>query len=720
MSKESDGAAKGKKKKGQAASKLNRNENVLSKIRNIGIMAHIDAGKTTTTERMLFYTGIIHRMGEVHDGNAVMDWMAQEKERGITITSAVTTCFWKDKQINIIDTPGHVDFTAEVERSLRVLDGAVGVFCAVGGVEPQSETVWHQADKYNVPRLAFINKMDRSGADFEHVVSMIQDRLTPNALPIQLPIGKEDNFEGIIDLINMKTCYFDQSTMGVKYSYQKVPQKIIANVEVARNQLIEHVAEFDDDLMTKYLEDEAIDAETLTIAVRNATRYHQFVPLLCGSSLKNTGVQPLLNAVVDLLPSPLEVSPTIGIDQNTKEEIEVLPDLDAKFSAYAFKIQIDKYVGKLVYIRVYSGSVKRSATIENQRSGKRERVSRILQMHSNKKKDIGDLKAGDIAALVGPKDIQTGDTITEMDYNLLLAEISFPDSVIAVAIEPKTKTDKDILDESLIKLMEEDPTFKVYQHKETGQTLISGMGELHLEIIIDRLKREFGVQANVGNPMVTYKETIEAPIIGKGELIREVGGKGHYAVVKLRLSPLKLNNLKPGQKNIFVNSISSDIIPQTYWQSIEESALNSCLDGPLMSSPVERVKIELIGGKFNEVDSNDIAFSIATAMAVSNGFRHSKASIMEPIMLVNVITPPDFVGEIIGDINSKRGKIEHIRQQNKKQEITAEIPMSELFGYATKLRSISQGRAVYTMEYFKHEKVPSNIQEKILKRVRGF
>jgi len=720
MSKESDSASKGKKKKRDSSSKLNKNENILSKIRNIGIMAHIDAGKTTTTERMLFYTGIIHRMGEVHDGNAVMDWMAQEKERGITITSAVTTCFWKEKQINIIDTPGHVDFTAEVERSLRVLDGAVGIFCAVGGVEPQSETVWHQADKYSVPRLAFINKMDRSGADFEHVVDMIHDRLTPNALPIQLPIGKEDNFEGIIDLINIRTCYFDQETMGVKYKYQKVPQKIMAEVLEARNKLIEHVAEFDDELMTRYLDDEPIDGEMLTKAVCTATRFHQFVPLLCGSSLKNTGVQPLLDAVVDLLPSPLEVIHPIAINKNTKDEIEVEPEMDAPFSAYAFKIQIDKYVGKLIYIRVYSGSVKRSATIENQRSGKRERVSRILQMHSNKKKDIGKLHAGDIAALVGPKDIQTGDTITDLNHGILFEEINFPDSVIAVAIEPKTKTDKDLLEESLMKLMEEDPTFKVYQHKETGQTLISGMGELHLEIIIDRLKREFGVQANVGNPMVTYKETIEEPVGAEGELIREMNGKGHYAVVKLRLTPLNLDELPPGKKNIFVNSVSEDVIPHNFWSAIEESALNSCLDGPLMSSPVERVKIELIGGKFNEVDSSEIAFSIATAMAVGNGFRKAKATIMEPVMLVNVITPPDFVGEIIGDINSKRGKIEHIRPQNQKQEITAEIPMSELFGYATKLRSISQGRAVYTMEYFKHEKVPNNIQEKILKRVRGY
>ncbi|MCF7794524.1 MAG: elongation factor G [Candidatus Cloacimonetes bacterium] len=700
----------------------NRDREALRKIRNIGIMAHIDAGKTTTTERMLFYTGIIHKMGEVHDGNAVMDWMAQEKERGITITSAVTTCFWKDKQINIIDTPGHVDFTAEVERSLRVLDGAIGVFCAVGGVEPQSETVWHQADKYKVPRLAFVNKMDRSGADFDHVIDMIHDRLTPNAKPIQIPIGKEDCFEGVIDLLSMKAVYFDQETMGVSYTKKQIPDDYLQQAKDARNQLVEHVSEYNDEMMMKYLEEEEIETELLIETICKATRFHQFVPILCGSALKNTGVQTLLDAITDFLPSPLDVPAPIGHHKKTGEEVEVIPDFTSKFSAYAFKIQIDKYVGKLVYVRVYSGTTKRSATIENQRTLKKERVSRILQIHSNKKKDKQELHAGDIAALVGPKDIRTGDTLTTINYRLLLDELTFPDSVIAVAIEPKTKADKDLLEESLFKLTEEDPTFKVYQHKETGQTLISGMGELHLEIIVDRLKREFGVHANVGNPHVTYKETIENPVEGYAELIREMNGKGHYAIVKVRLIPLELSDLKPGEKNIFVNSVSPDVIPEEYWKAIEESAMNACQDGPLMSSPVERVKIELIDGKFNEVDSSDTAFSIATSMAVNDALKKSRktATIMEPIMLVNVITPPDFVGEVIGDINSKRGKVEHIRSQNQKQEIAAEVPMSELFGYATKLRSISQGRAVHTMEYLKHEKVPQNIQDKILKRVRGY
>ncbi|MDP8269362.1 MAG: elongation factor G [Candidatus Tenebribacter davisii] len=692
----------------------------LSEIRNIGIMAHIDAGKTTTTERILFYTGIIHRMGEVHDGNAVMDWMTQEKERGITITSAVTTCFWKKKQINIIDTPGHVDFTAEVERSLRILDGAVGIFCAVSGVEPQSETVWHQADRYNIPRIAFINKMDRSGADFEHAIDMINDRLTKNALAIQLPIGQEDSFEGVIDLISMKAIYFDQESMGLKYYAQKIPEKFLAKTEIARNILLENLAEYDDDLMEKFLEEKEITEKEIISAIRIGVLEHQFVPVLCGSSLKNKGVQPLLDAINYYLPSPLDVPPAIGVTVDSNEEILIQPDPTIPFSALAFKVQVDKYVGKLIYIRVYSGSIKRGDSIVNQTTGKKERVSRVLQVHSNKKKDIFELEAGDIAALVGPKEIRTGDTLTTSDMNLLLAPISFPDSVISIAIEPKTKADKENLDISLKKLEEEDPTFRVSQHKDTGQTLISGMGELHLEIIIDRLKREFNVNANVGTPQVAYRETITNTVIANGEFIRELNGKGHFAIVKLKLTPIKLDELKTGEKNTFINSVDPEAIPKEYWKAIKNSALNACLDGPLMSSPIEQVKIELIDGKFNEVDSSETAFSIATSIAVNNGFQAAKAVIMEPIILISVISPEDFVGEIIGDINAKRGRIENIRSSNQKQEITAYVPMSELFGYATRLRSISQGRAIYTMEYVRHEKTPSNIQEKILKKVRGF
>ncbi len=692
----------------------------LSVIRNIGIMAHIDAGKTTTTERMLFYTGIIHRMGEVHDGNAVMDWMVQEKERGITITSAVTTCFWKDKQINIIDTPGHVDFTAEVERSLRILDGAIGIFCAVGGVEPQSETVWHQADRYKIPRIAFINKMDRAGADFENVVDMLHDRLTANTFPIQIPIGKEDSFSGIIDLISMKACFFDQETMGVQYHYQKIPDDYLPQAASQRAQLLEKLSEYDDELMESYLENREIQVELIKKVIRKAVIQHQFVPILCGSALKNTGVQLLLDTITNFLPSPLDVPPAIAVHKKTKEEKLIYPKTDAAFSALAFKVQMDKYVGKLIYLRVYSGSTRRSGTIFNQTNGKRERISRILQMHSNKKKDIAELHAGDIAALVGPKFVKTGDTLTSDNFNILLADIAFPDSVISVAIEPRTKADQEILSNILRKLEEEDPTFKVIQNKDTGQTLISGMGELHLEIIIDRLQREFNVQANIGNPQVAYKETIENEVITEGEFIRELNGKGHYAVVRLKLTPLKLEDLPYGKKNIFVNSTTDEIIPKEFQSAIEESSLNACLDGPLMSSPVERLKIELISGKFNEVDSSETAFNIASSIAVSNGLRKARAVIMEPLMLVNVITPEDFVGDVIGDINSKRGRIEDIRTVMNKQEISSEIPMSELFGYATKLRSISQGRAIYTMEFSKYEKVPANIQQKILKKVRGF
>ncbi|MBC8384866.1 MAG: elongation factor G [Candidatus Cloacimonetes bacterium] len=692
----------------------------LSTIRNIGIMAHIDAGKTTTTERMLFYTGIIHRMGEVHDGNVVMDWMEQEKERGITITSAVTTCFWKKKQINIIDTPGHVDFTAEVERSLRILDGAIGIFCAVGGVEPQSETVWHQADRYNIPRIAFINKLDRTGADFENVVDMIHQRLTKNALPIQIPIGKEDKLEGVIDLISNKACYFDLENLGIKYNFQKIPEQYQEKASESRSKLFEHIAEFDDDFMEKYLEGYEFSKPEIVTTIRNATIKNQFVPILCGSSLKNTGVQLLLDAISDFLPSPLDVPPAKAIRKESQREEDVFPNIDAPFSALAFKVQIDKYVGKLIYIRVYSGSTKRSGTIYNQRTGRKERISRILQMHSNKKKDIAELKAGDIAAIVGPKLVNTADTITSENNEILLSDISFPDSVISVAIEPKTKTDQEILQDTLKKMEEEDPTFKVSQNKDTGQTLISGMGVLHLEIIIDRLRREFNVHANIGKPQVAYKETIENEVVTDGEFIRELNGKGHYAVVKMKLSPLQLSELPKGKKNIFINSVSENTIPCEFLSSIEESSLNACLDGPLMSSPVERIRIELLDGKFNEVDSNEMAFSVASSIAIGNGLRKAKAVIMEPIMLVTVITPEESMGDIIGDINSKRGKIGNIRSQADKQEISAEIPMSELFDYATRLRSISQGRAIYTMEFSNFAKTPANIQEKILKKVRGF
>lgn len=692
----------------------------INNLRNIGIMAHIDAGKTTTTERMLFYTGIIHRMGEVHDGNAVMDWMDQEKERGITITSACTTCFWKDKQINIIDTPGHVDFTAEVERSLRVLDGAIGIFCAVGGVEPQTETVWRQADRYQVPRLAFINKMDRSGADFDNVMEMIHDRLTTKAIPIQIPIGREDKFRGIIDLVKMKSIKFDQETLGVTYKYLKIPEDMKEKALARRQSLLEYLCDFDDDLMEKVLEEEPVSEKELTEVIRKVTLQNNIIPVLCGSSLKNIGAQPLLEAISDYLPSPIDIKPTKGVVKTTKEELEIHPDPKGAFAALAFKVQIDKFVGKIIYIRVYSGSLKRSATILNHTNDKKQRVSRILQIHSNKKKDIGIVQAGDIAAIVGPKFIKTGDTITDLDNNILLSDILFPDTVISIAIEPKTKADQESLEDALRKLEEEDPTFRVIQNKDTGQTLISGMGELHLEIILDRLQREFNVNANVGNPQVAYKETISKAVTARGEFIRELGGKGNYAVVNFKVRPLNDEELKGNSRNIFQSSVSEEIIPAEYWPIIETSAMNALMDGPIMSSPVERIHIELTGGNYNEVDSNDTAFAIATSIGIGAALRKADAIIMEPIMQVSIITPEDFVGEIIGDINSKRGKIGTIRPQIGKQEVIAEIPMSELFGYSTRLRSISQGRAIYTMEFLEHEKVPANIQEKILKRVRGY
>ena len=693
----------------------------ITNIRNIGIMAHIDAGKTTTTERMLFYSGIIHKMGEVHDGNAVMDWMIQEKERGITITSAVTTCFWADKQINIIDTPGHVDFTAEVERSLRILDGAVGIFCAVGGVEPQSETVWHQADRYKIPRIAYVNKMDRCGADFEHVTEMIQKRLTKNAFPVHLPIGKEDHFEAVIDLIQMQACYFDQDSLGIQYGNKPIPDHLLESAKEQREKLLEKISEYDDDLMMKFLEGEEITTKEILSAIRKGVIEHQFVPILCGSSYKNIGVQLLIDSITNFMPSPLEVSPTVALDKGRNEQIEIVPSTDSSFSALAFKVQIDKFLGKIYYIRVYSGTLRKGDTVLNQTNGKKERIARILQIHSNKKKDIRELHAGDIAAIGGPKFVKTGDTISALDYPIQLAEINFPDSVISIAIEPKTKADEKVLKETLHKLEDEDPTFHVKLNKETGQTLISGMGELHLEIIVDRLKREFNVQANIGNPQVTYKETIANTTIGHGEFIRELNGKGHFAVVDIKLSPLKLDEIPEGKKNVFSNNVSEDTIPKMYLSAIESASFNACYDGPLMNCPVERMKIELTGGDFNEVDSNETAFSIATSLAIGNAFQKVKGVIMEPIMLVTVITPEDFMGDVIGDINSKRGKIENIETlSNQKKSISAAIPMSELFGYATRLRSISQGRAIYTMEFLQYDPVPATIQENILKRVRGY
>jgi len=695
-------------------------QTALSRIRNIGIMAHIDAGKTTTTERILYYTGYLHKMGEVHDGNTFMDWMEQERERGITITSAVTTCFWKDRQINIIDTPGHVDFTAEVERSLRVLDGAVGVFCAVGGVEPQSETVWHQADRYRTPRIAFINKMDRSGADFYNVVDMIRERLTATAIPVQIPIGREDKFAGVVDLIRMKAIHFDAQTLGFDYAYDDIPEDLQELAEGYRDAMLEALSEVNDELLELYLEGSEVNEDLIHLAMRQAVVANRLVPILCGSSLKNTGVQPLLDAIADYLPSPLEALPAQAHHRDGEGVVDIPSNPEGEFIALAFKVQIDRFVGKLVYVRVYSGRIRKGDVFFNQSNGKKERIGRILQMFSNRKNDIDELRAGDIAAVIGPKFTLTGDTLVTKQSDLLLESMSFPDGVISIAIEPKTKADEEKLTAALGKMEEEDPTFRVHTDKDTGQTLISGMGELHLDIIVDRLKREHAVQANVGNPQVAYKETITREQTLHGEFIREMNGKGHFAIVDFKLTPLELNDLPDGRKYEYVHSVPETRLPKIYWEPIREGALNALTDGPLMSSPIERLRIELVNAQYHEVDSSDTAFRIASSMAISMGLPQCEPRLMEPIMRVTVITPEESVGDIIGDVNSRRGKIDTIRPQLGKQEIIAEVPMSELFGYATQLRSLSQGRAIYTMEFSKYSKVTVSVQDEILKRVRGY
>jgi elongation factor G len=696
-------------------------DNPLHQIRNIGIMAHIDAGKTTTTERILFYTGFLHKMGEVHDGNTFTDWMEQERERGITITAATVACLWKDKKINIIDTPGHVDFTAEVERSLRILDGAVGVFCAVGGVEPQSETVWHQADRYHIPRLAYVNKIDRVGADFEHVIQMIHERLTPNAVAINIPVGKEDNFSGVLDLITMQVWTFDPLAYGGLVHLEDIPSAMRDLAESKREELLEVAAEFDDELMELFLEGKEIPETMLRRAIRQGAVENKLVPVLCGSSLKNKGVQLLLDAICDFLPSPLDVGSAHGSHPATQEEIVVEPDPAAPFVALAFKVQIDKYVGKLVYVRVYSGTLKKGATFVNQVNGKRERISRMLQMMSNRKNDLDSLHAGDIGAIVGPRFLSTGDTLTDGNVDVLLSKMHFPDSVISIAIEPKTKADQENLSIALSRLEEEDPTFRVLTDKDSGQTLISGMGELHLDIIIDRLKREFNVAANVGNPQVSYKETITHSNTGEEEFRRDMNGHINYAKVKVRVAPMALTELKDEEKNRFTVRVDPEKIPQGYWPAIRESAFNALNDGPLISGNVERVNIEIIDGDYDPVESTELAFRIATSMAVCKALREAAPVLMEPVMLLTVLSPADFVGDIIADINSKRGRISVMRRQNDYQhEIVAEVPLSELFGYATRVRSISQGRAVYTLEFRKYEVCPPSVQTAVLKRIRGY
>lgn len=686
----------------------------LEKTRNIGIMAHIDAGKTTTTERILYYTGRLHRMGEVHDGGATMDWMEQEKERGITITSAATTCSWLDHRINIIDTPGHVDFTAEVERSLRVLDGAVALFCSVGGVEPQSETVWRQADKYKVPRIAFVNKMDRVGADFFNGVQMIKDRLKANAVPIQLPIGQGEMFNGIIDLVTMKARIYNDDSLGAHYDDVDIPDSLIEQANEYRQNLLEAVADVDDTLLEKFLEGEEIKAEEIVKVLRAATIEVKIIPVLCGSSFKNKGVQALLDNVVSLLPSPLDVGDVEGHHAHTDDHVLRKVADSEKFTALAFKIMTDPFVGKLTFFRVYSGTCKAGSYVYNSVSEKKERVGRILQMHANHRDDIEEVYCGDIAAAVGLKNTKTGDTLCDESDPIILEKISFPEPVIQIAIEPKTKADMDKLGESLSKLSDEDPTFRVSTDDETGQTLIAGMGELHLEILVDRLKREFKVEANVGKPQVAYKETIKKKVQQEGKFVRQSGGRGQFGHVWIELEP----NEK-GKGYIFENGIVGGVVPKEYIQPVSNGIQEAMKNGVLAGYPVEDIKVRLYDGSYHDVDSSEMAFKVAGSMAFKEAARKADPVILEPIMDVEVITPEEYMGDVMGDLSSRRGRIEGMSQRNDAQVIKSMVPLSEMFGYATVLRSMTQGRAIYTMQFSHYDEVPKSVSEQIIEKYKG-
>jgi len=686
----------------------------LDKTRNIGIMAHIDAGKTTTTERILYYTGKLHRMGEVHEGGATMDWMEQEKERGITITSAATTCSWRDHRINIIDTPGHVDFTAEVERSLRVLDGAVALFCAVGGVEPQSETVWRQADKYAVPRIAFVNKMDRVGADFFHAIEMMKDRLKANAVPVHLPVGQGVMFKGIIDLVTMKARMFNEDTLGATFEDIEIPASMLKQANEYRQQLLEAVSDVDDTLLVKFLDGIEISEAEIMKVLREATIQVKIIPVLCGSSFKNKGVQNLLDMVIDLLPSPNDIKDITAHHIHSDDQIIRKVDDSEKFSALAFKIMTDPFVGKLCFFRVYSGKAEAGSYIYNSVSGKKERLGRILQMHANHREDIKEVYSGDIAAAVGLKHTRTGDTLCTEDDAIVLERIIFPAPVIQIAIEPKTKADQDKLGESLAKLSDEDPTFRVTTDENTGQTLISGMGELHLEIIVDRLKREFKVDANVGKPQVAYKETIRKKVTQEHKFVRQSGGKGQFGHVWIELEP----NEK-GKGFIFVNKIVGGVIPREYIPAVEKGIEESLKNGVLAGYPVEDVKVTLIDGSYHDVDSSEMAFKIAGSMAFKEAARKASPVLLEPIMDVEVVTPDDYMGSVNGDLSSRRGRIEGMSQRSDAQVVRAMVPLSEMFGYSTTLRSMTQGRAIYTMQFSHYDETPKSISEKIIENYTG-
>ena len=693
----------------------------LGRTRNIGIMAHIDAGKTTTTERILFYTGITYKLGEVHEGTAVMDWMEQEQERGITITSAATTCFWRDYRINIIDTPGHVDFTAEVERSLRVLDGCVAVFDAVSGVEPQSETVWRQADKYRVPRICFVNKMDRIGADFISTFEQIRTKLQGNPVAIQLPIGSESNFSGVIDLVQMKAIRYRDETLGADYVVEEIPAEYEAQAHEYREHLIEKVTEVDDALLDKYLHGQPISEAEIKAAIRKRTiesvRHEKapFVPVICGTAFKNKGVQPLLDAVVDYLPSPIDIPSVVGqVPDKADEQVERPASDDAPFSALAFKIMTDPFVGQLSFIRVYSGVLQSGASVFNATKGKTERIGRLLKMHANKREEIKEVYAGDIAAAVGLKSVTTGDTICNEKHPVLLESMDFPEPVIHLAIEPKTKADQEKLGNGLSKLQAEDPTFRVRTDHETGQVVIAGMGELHLEIIVDRLKREFSVEASVGRPQVAYKETLTAPASGEGRYIRQTGGRGQYGHAKIRIEPRQ-----PGEGFEFENDIVGGTIPREYIKPIEEGIREAMTAGVLAGYPVDDVRVSLYDGSFHDVDSSEMAFKIAGSMAFKDAAKKARPVLLEPVMRVEVVVPEEYMGDIMGDINSRRGRITAMEARGGTQIVRSRVPLSEMFGYATDLRSRTQGRATYSMHFERYEQAPPHVSEEVVARIQG-
>jgi elongation factor G len=688
----------------------------LGRTRNIGISAHIDAGKTTTTERILFYTGVLHRMGEVHDGAATMDWMEQEKERGITITSAATTCFWNNHRINIIDTPGHVDFTAEVERSLRVLDGAIALFCSVGGVEPQSETVWRQMDRYGVPRIAFVNKMDRVGADFLGGVRMMKERLAANAVPIQLPVGEGDLFSGIIDLVTMKARMYTESPLGTDWQEIAIPHDMEAIAQEYRTKMLEAVSDEDDTLLEKYLEGKEITPSEIMAVLRRACLKVSIIPVLCGSSFKNKGVQMLLDAVVNYLPAPADMNEgtVAGHHVNMTDHIVRNVDDNEKFSALAFKVVTDPFVGKLTYLRMYSGTLDAGSYVYNPISDKKERVSRILQMHANAREDVERAYTGDIAAAVGLRYTRTGDTLCEESDPVILEKMSFPDPVIHVAIEPKTKADQEKLAEAVSKLVEEDPTLRIATNEETGQNIISGMGELHLEIIIDRMKREFRVEANIGRPQVAYKETIRKKVEAQGKFVRQSGGRGQYGDVWIEVEP----NEK-GKGFEFENAIVGGVVPKEYIRPVEQGILEAMRNGVLAGYPVEDVKVKLFDGSYHDVDSSEIAFKVAGSMAFKVAARKANPVILEPIMAVEVVTPEEYMGDVMGDLNSRRGKIEGMTPRKDAQVIKATVPLSEMFGYSTSLRSMTQGRAIYTMELSHYDETPKSVSDQIIEKIRG-